>query len=123
MGNIRIDKYLWAVRIYKTRNFSTEECKKGHIFVNGNEIKPSKVVNINDIIEIKFQNIIRKFTVLDVIENRVSATLAKNAILETTSAEELEKLKLIKINNLMFPERPTKKNRRLIENFLNNKDL
>lgn len=123
MDNIRIDKYLWAVRIYKTRNFSSEECKNGHVFVNGAVVKPSKILKIGDKIEIKFQNIIRNFLVLEIISQRVSATIAKTAIIETTSEEELEKLKQNKINSVMFPERPTKKNRRLIEKFFNKNEI
>lgn len=117
MENIRVDKYLWSVRIYKTRNLAAEECKKGHVFINGELAKQSKIVKIGDSIEIKFQNIIRSFSVLEIIDKRVSAVLAKAAILETTAPIEFEKLKQIRQNTVQLSERPTKKNRRLLEKF------
>lgn len=117
MENIRIDKYLWSIRIYKTRNLAAEECKKGHVFINGEAVKQSKIVKIGDNIEIKFQNIMRSFSILMIIDKRVSAVLAKDAILETTDPIEFEKLKQIRQNTVKLSERPTKKNRRLLEKF------
>ncbi|MBN2778114.1 MAG: RNA-binding S4 domain-containing protein [Bacteroidales bacterium] len=117
---VRIDKYLWAVRVFKTRTLASDKCKKGHIFVNDSEAKASRMIRINDKIEIKFPPILRSFIVTGLIEKRVSAPIAQENVKETTSSEELAKLSLAK-NNFTQRERgsgrPTKKERRLIDKF------
>ena len=118
--NTRIDKYLWSVRIYKTRNLATEECKKGHILIDNVPVKPSRIVRKGEKISIKFPPIIRTFTVVDIIDKRVSAVLAKEAITETTPEEELAKLKVPRNSFVQRDSgagRPTKKDRRLIDKF------
>ncbi|MBQ3989674.1 MAG: RNA-binding S4 domain-containing protein, partial [Bacteroidales bacterium] len=77
MDEIRIDKYLWTVRIYKTRSLATDECKKGRVLINNSEVKPSRIVKINERIDIKFPPIIRSFIVTGISQNRVSAAIAK----------------------------------------------
>lgn len=119
MEKIRIDKYLWAVRIFKTRNIANTKCTKGHVFVNGLPIKASKTIKKDDIIEIKMWNILRRFLVLSLIEKKVSAEIAKNAIQETTDEREFEKLKQIKANNVINPNKPDKRKRRILNEFLN----
>jgi ribosome-associated heat shock protein Hsp15 len=119
-SEVRIDKYLWAVRIFKTRNIATEECKKGHILINNVHVKPSRIVKINEQIDIKFPPIIRSFVVEKVIEKRVSAILAKEAITEITSESELAKLKTAHntfVCRASGTGRPTKKERRAIDKF------
>lgn len=117
---VRIDKYLWAVRVFKTRTLASDKCKKGHIFVNDSEAKASRMVRLNDKIEIKFPPIVRSFIVTGLIEKRVSATIAQENVNEVTPVEELAKLSLAK-NNFTQREkgsgRPTKKERRLIDKF------
>ena len=117
---VRIDKYLWAVRVFKTRTLASDKCKKGHIFVNDSEAKASRMVRLNDKIEIKFPPIVRSFIVTGLIEKRVSATIAQANVKEVTPVEELAKLSLAK-NNFTQREkgsgRPTKKERRLIDKF------
>ena len=118
--NIRIDKYLWAVRIFKTRNIASEECRKGRVIVNDIAVKQSKIIREGEIIYIKCPPVLRSFKVLKVIERRVSANLAKEAIEEITPAEEFAKLKFAK-NTFVIRDagsgRPTKKDRRLIDKF------
>jgi len=118
--NIRIDKYLWAVRVFKTRNICTEECKKGHVVIDGIPVKPSRNVKEGDVINIKFSPILRTFKVLGLLEKRVSAVLAKDFVHEITPEEEFEKLKLIRntfVHHDRGSGRPTKKDRRSIEKF------
>jgi ribosome-associated heat shock protein Hsp15 len=120
MDEIRIDKYLWTVRIYKTRSLATDECKKGRVLINNSEVKPSRIVKINERIDIKFPPIVRSFIVTGISQNRVSAAIAKTLVEEITPQSEFDRLKML---NNTFEERdpgsgrPTKKERRLIEKF------
>lgn len=120
---LRIDKYLWCIRVFKTRNLSTEKCRNGHVLANNYVVKPSYLVKIDDTIQIKTPPIIRSYKVLDITERRVSAPLVKDFACETTPPEELLKLKTI-ANTFVTHDRgegrPTKKNRRLIQNFKDN---
>jgi ribosome-associated heat shock protein Hsp15 len=118
--NVRIDKFLWATRLFKTRSISTDECKKGRVLITDMPVKPSRIVKIGDTIQIKCSPIIRTYKVLGIIEKRVSASLAKENITETTSEDELLKIKLA-VNTYVKRDfgsgRPTKKERRLIDKF------
>ncbi len=120
LQNLRIDKYLWAVRVFKTRSIATDECKKGHVIINDIQVKPSRTIKPGDIIYVKAPPIIRTFQVVDLLERRVSAIIAKDFVVETTPESEFIKLKLAK-NTFVVHEkgsgRPTKKSRRLIEKF------
>jgi ribosome-associated heat shock protein Hsp15 len=121
---IRIDKYLWAVRIFKTRSLATEKCRKGHVLINGIPIKPSRMIKIDDKIDIKAPPIIRSFIVKGLIEKRVSATIAQQNVSEVTDSQELIKLSLAKKNTDQRDKgtgRPTKKDRREIDKFNNDK--
>ena len=113
--NVRIDKYLWAVRVYKTRNLAADECKKAHILINNTPVKPSRIIKSGDVINIKFPPIVRTFVVTAPLEKRVSATLAKNYVTETTPESEFEKLKNAKNDFVQHDKgsgRPTKKERK-----------
>jgi ribosome-associated heat shock protein Hsp15 len=117
---LRIDKYLWCIRVYKTRSLATDKCRAGHVLANSNIVKPSYMVKKDDLIQIKASPIIRTYQVLDITERRVSAALVKDFVIETTSAEELLKLKTIAntfVSHDKGDGRPTKKNRRLIDKF------
>ena len=74
-GNVRIDKWLWAVRIFKTRSQATEACRKGRIEMNELPVKPSREVHPGDIVKVKISSVTRSFKVLGIIEKRVSAKL------------------------------------------------
>jgi len=119
---IRIDKYLWAVRLFKTRTIASEECKKGKVLVGGQPVKPSRTVNVNDIVSIKENPIYREYKVLNVTEKRMGAKLVPDYILEVTSEDQLETLKLTKLANKFNRQqgtgRPTKKERRDLDTFL-----
>lgn len=117
--NIRIDKWLWAVRIFKTRSMATNACKKSKVFINETSVKPSHTVKIGDVIKVIHPPITRTFKVIGLLEKRVSAKIAKDFVEEITPAEEFEKLKAIRNNPLAFREkgtgRPTKRERRKID--------
>jgi ribosome-associated heat shock protein Hsp15 len=116
---LRIDKWLWAVRLFKTRSQASETCKSGKISINNLSVKPSREVKTGDIIVIRSIALIKTVKVKGLIENRVSAKLVENYLEDLTPEEEYLKLKLKKeINFELRPRglgRPTKKERRLIE--------
>lgn len=120
--NPRIDKWLWAVRIFKTRSMATNACKKGRVLVNGAAAKASHTVKVGEIVELKTPPIVRTFRVLGLLEKRVAAKLVPGFMEETTPPEETRKLKMA--YRSAFPGirdrgagRPTKKDRRDIEKF------
>lgn len=119
--NVRIDKWLWAVRIYKSRSQATEACRKGRVFIDGEAVKPSRGVKINDHIIVRKMPVIHTYKVTGLIEKRVSPQLALNNYEELTPEEELNK---INQNHSFFGRdkglgRPTKKERRMIDKLLN----
>ncbi|MFN8210338.1 MAG: S4 domain-containing protein [Bacteroidales bacterium] len=117
--DIRIDKFLWAVRLYKTRSQASEECRKGRIAVNGIAVKPSRNISTGEVVTVKKLPVIYTYEVLQPIENRVSASLVENHIRDITPEEE--KNKLVVARNTGFgirPRglgRPTKKDRRSLD--------
>ncbi len=117
--DIRIDKFLWAVRLYKTRSQASEECRKGRISVNGIAVKPSRNISPGEVVTVKKLPVIYTYEVLQPIENRVSASLVENYIRDITPEEE--KNKLVVARNTGFgirPRglgRPTKKDRRSLD--------
>lgn len=118
---MRIDKFLWCTRYYKTRNMATEAAKKGHFKVNGQAVKPSREVFPGDKILLRKDQINYELTVLNLPENRVGAKLVDLYRTDTTPKEAFEKLELLKYSKEYYREkgtgRPTKKDRRDLENF------
>lgn len=116
---IRIDKWLWAVRLFKTRNQAGESCKAGKIKINGMPVKSSREVKIDDVIEVNLKLIVRTIKVIGLLKNRVGAKLVENYLEDLTPQEEFDKLKMKKDLNHEYRQsgigRPTKKERRLIE--------
>jgi ribosome-associated heat shock protein Hsp15 len=117
--NIRIDKFLWAVRIFKTRSLASEACRKGNIIINDIQVKPSRIITAKETIFVKKLPITYYYTVVEPIENRVSAKLVHLYIIDITP--ESEKAKIINRELAVFAYRekgtgrPTKKDRRTIE--------
>ena len=114
---MRIDKYLWAIRIYKTRSIATKASNEDKVLLNSENIKPSKTVKVNDIISVKSTPIWRTYKVIDVPKSRVGAKLVDDFVIETTSEEDLELFMQYEIinrqnRNLGIKGRPTKKDRR-----------
>ncbi len=117
-SGLRIDKWLWAVRIFKTRNQAADACKAGKVKIDGSNVKPSKEIKINDIITVQIGALSKTIKVTGIIKNRVSAKLAVDYVEDLTPEEEYEKLKLMKEVNFERRDRgvgrPTKKERRII---------
>lgn len=117
--SVRIDKWLWAVRVFKTRSLATNACKSGKILIKGNTAKASHVVKIGEIIEYKFPPIVRTFKVTGLLHKRVSAKIAVDYVEELTPESEFEKLKAMRNDPLAFRPRgagrPTKRERRDID--------
>jgi len=116
---LRIDKYLWAVRIYKTRTIAAEACLKGQVTINEMPVKPSNHVHIDEVIIVRKPPIIRTYQVLRLLHNRLSAEKVKEYIIETTPEEEFRKLDLARLQKNAVRDRgtgrPTKRDRRQIE--------
>ncbi len=123
---VRIDKWLWAVRLFKTRALAADSCKKGRIIVNDTQAKPSRMIKIGDIISIKKTPITYKFEVLDLIEKRIGAKLTSNFLKDITPASEIEILNMQR--NMIWMKRdkgtgrPTKKDRRDIDDFFSDEN-
>lgn len=116
--NIRIDKWLWAVRVFKTRNQAAEACKGGKVKINDTSVKPSREVKLNDIVKIQKGPYTRTLKVIGLLSNRVSARIAEEYADDLTPPEEIENLKLMREMNYERRDRgagrPTKKERREI---------
>ena len=121
-NEVRIDKWLWAVRIFKTRTLAAEACKKGKIMILGNTVKASRNVKIGDIIQIKRSPIVYSFKVLALSENRMGAKFTTEFMENVTPQEQLEILELSKFNSFGLRDRgtgrPTKKERRDMEEYI-----
>lgn len=118
---MRIDKYLWCVRYYKTRSIATQACKKGQVRLNGAVAKPSREVYPTDEIELRKDQISYKLTVNDLPPNRVAAKLVDIYRTDTTPKEAFAAKELLKYSKDYYRKkgtgRPTKKDRRDIDNF------
>lgn len=116
---VRIDKWLWAVRIYKTRSLAIAACRAGHVKVNGESIKPSHEVRLREIITAQTGVMTRTVKVIGFTENRVGAKIVPNFMEDLTPASEYEKSREINLTPWYLRKkgagRPTKKDRRLME--------
>lgn len=121
--SVRIDKWLWAVRLFKTRSQASEDCRKGKVMIGGIPVKPSREIRVGETIQLKRPPITRSYKVLSLTENRMGAKLVPEYMTETTPASELEILEMQK--NMSFfnrdkgTGRPTKKERRDLDDFFN----
>ncbi len=118
---MRIDKYLWAVRLYKTRSIATEACQSGKVLVEGNSLKPSREVKVGMEFQVKKTPLVYTFKVKGLPNSRVGAKLVIDYLEDLTPEEELNKLDLLKIGAQAVRDkgtgRPTKKDRRIIDDF------
>lgn len=116
---IRIDKFLWSVRIYKTRSIASDECRKGRIIIGDIQVKPSRTVIKNEIIIVKKPPVIYSYRIIEPIENRVSAKLVEQFIEDLTPEAEKAKLNIRDSVGIIHRDkgtgRPTKKERRQID--------
>ena len=119
---MRLDKFLWSVRYYKTRTLATDACKKNRIKVNGVVAKASREIIASDALEVKKDQINLSFKVIQVPKNRIGAKLLTLHIVDTTSKEEYELLELRKLSQDYYRERgegrPTKKDRRELDDYI-----
>ena len=121
MGSARIDKWLWAVRIFKTRSIAAEACKKGRVTLNGMQAKPAHTVKEGDVVGVKKPPITWSFKVKQAIEKRIGAKLVNEMMENVTTPDQLELLEVSKINGFINRAkgtgRPTKKERRELDEF------
>lgn len=119
---MRIDKFLWSIRFYKTRNIAAEEIKKNRVSIGENTVKSSKEVKEGDIIKIRKNQIDYKIKVLQIPKSRIGAKLVALHVADMTEKEQYELLKLRKMSQDYYRTkgegRPTKKDRRDMDDFL-----
>lgn len=119
MDEVRIDKYLWAIRVFKTRSEATEACKGNRVKVNGSDVKPSKTIRVGDVIEVRKAAVHFTWKAIGLIENRVGAQLVPQYAENLTPQDELDKMKApvetFFIKRDRGTGRPTKKDRRTID--------
>lgn len=117
-NNVRIDKWLWMVRLFKTRSQAAEACNAGKVKMQGNNLKPSKVIKENDIYVVRVGQLEKTVQVLAAPKSRIGAQLVPQYYTDLTSAEEYERVKMLHMR-FEYREhgegRPTKRDRRQIE--------
>ncbi len=117
----RIDKWLWAARIFKTRTIAAAACKKGQVSMKGAQLKPSRTIREGDVIDVRKPPITYSFRVLQTIEKRVGAKLIPEILENVTAPEQYEILEMAKISGFVGRAkglgRPTKKDRRSLDSF------
>jgi len=118
---IRIDKWLWAVRIFKTRSLASDHCKSAKVMIHGISVKPSRIIHLDEVVYVKRPPAIYSYKVKGLISKRVSASLAAENVENITPQSELDKLIKVQESAIFIRERgsgrPTKKERRDIERF------
>lgn len=119
MEEVRIDKWLWSVRFFKTRNLAIDACKAGKVKIDGNSVKPSRIVKEGDIINLSQGPLNKTIRVKQLLHNRISAKLVSDYVEDLTPPEEYERIEFMKEFNAERRERgigrPTKKDRRDID--------
>lgn len=121
-GEIRIDKWLWAVRVFKTRTIATEACKKGRVTMdNGTVVKPSRTIKVGDVINVRKSPVTYSFRVLALTENRLGAKLVPEYMENITPQSQLDLLEIVKISGFIDRRkglgRPTKREGRELAKF------
>ena len=124
----RIDKFLWAMRLYKTRSLAADACKMGRVTVGSRALKPSATISVGEKVNVRKGPITYSYEILQVSENRLGAKLVADYIRDITDPAELEKLEMMKLSSSAAHRethyreqnggRPTKKDRRDILSFM-----
>ena len=121
MSELRIDKYLWAVRLFKTRSLATDACRAGKVKLNDTPVKPSHDVSEGEIYELNIEQMHRVVQVKALLHNRVGAKLVENYLTDLTPQEEYERIQMARQYSFEKRDRgagrPTKRDRRDIEEF------
>lgn len=124
---VRIDKWLWAVRVFKTRTIASEACKKGRVLIDNNSVKSSRMIRVGDIVQVKKPPVTYSFKVLDLSQKRMGAKLVPEFMENVTPPEEYEILEMNKLSGFVDRQRgtgrPTKKERRDLDQFTDNLEL
>lgn len=119
---VRVDKYLFAMRLYKTRTIAADACKKGRITMGGAQLKPSRTFHIGDVFSVRKRSITYTYRIKQLSENRLGAKLVPDYLQDITAPDQLELLELARLAGQTGRDRgtgrPTKKDRREIETFL-----
>lgn len=127
MEEVRIDKYLWSIRVYKTRSEATTACNGGKVRLNGSDVKPSKSVKVGDVIVVRKGAVTYTYKVLDLIDKRQGAKLVSEFAENLTPQEELDKLRAPVETFFLKRDRgagrPTKKDRRQMESLWDSLDF
>jgi ribosome-associated heat shock protein Hsp15 len=127
MAEVRVDKFLWAMRIYKTRSIAADACKNGRISMNGVQLKPSRTFKAGDVFNVRKGPVTYTYRVLQLTENRLGAKLVPEYMRDETSPQQLEILELARMAGNGGRDRgtgrPTKKDRREIEVFMSDNYL
>lgn len=122
MNEARIDKWLWASRIFKTRSIAANACKNGRVTINGSTVKPARLIKAGEVINVKKPPITYSFKVLQCIEQRVGAKLIPQIYENVTEARQYELLEMSRISGFVDRARgtgrPTKKERRSLDSFI-----
>ncbi|MGA2174337.1 MAG: RNA-binding S4 domain-containing protein [Verrucomicrobiota bacterium] len=117
--SVRLDKWLWAVRVFKTRSLAAAACRQGRVTISGQPAKPAREVRINDLIVVLKDNLTRTFKVLQLLDHRVGAPKAREFVQDQTPASEFEKARAPAFRPIGYrPKgagRPTKKERRILD--------
>lgn len=118
----RIDKYLWAVRLFKTRSLASKMVKEGKVLLDGEKVKTAKELKVGDVFNIKKNTAVFSYQVVDLLEKRVGAKLVDQYLKDITPEEELEKYRQYQLAQKEYRDlgfgKPTKKDRRNIKRFL-----
>lgn len=122
MNEARIDKWLWAARIFKTRSIAANACKNGRVTINGSNVKPAHIIKAGETVSVKKPPITYSFKVLQCIEQRVGAKLIPQIYENVTDAKQYELLEMSRISGFVDRARgtgrPTKKERRSLDSFI-----
>lgn len=118
---VRVDKWLWAMRVFKTRTVATDACKKGRVSVGGTVVKPSRMIHTGDVVSVRKPPVTYSFKVLALAENRLGAKLVPDYMLNVTPASELALLDVVRISGFIDRRkglgRPTKREGRELNRF------
>ncbi|MDE6835963.1 MAG: RNA-binding S4 domain-containing protein [Muribaculaceae bacterium] len=121
MEEVRVDKWLWAMRVFKTRTIATDACKKGRVTMNGTAVKPSRAIKIGDVIDVKKPPITYTFRVKALTGNRLGAKLVPDYLENITALDQYELLEMTKISGFVDRRkglgRPTKRDGRELSRF------
>lgn len=121
MGDVRIDKWLWAVRVFKTRSIAADACKLGRVTINGAKVKPSRTIRVGETVQVRKPPVTYALRVVQLIENRVGAKLVPQYMENVTPQEQLDLIQLARLSGYQGRAkglgRPTKKERRDLDEY------